>query len=115
MIYQENYDDITHALKLSGVDVIAHELAHQFFGDSVTCQWWDVIWLNEGFATLFEYHITDLLYPEWNTRHFFNLRELHNAFRYDSRDVTRPMTNDVTTLSQISGAFDTIAYDKGIN
>lgn len=44
MIYEENYNDITHALKLSGVDVISHELAHQFFGDSVTCQWWDVTW-----------------------------------------------------------------------
>jgi aminopeptidase N len=44
MIYEENYDDISHAVKLSGVDVISHELAHQFFGDSVTCEWWDYIW-----------------------------------------------------------------------
>lgn len=44
MIYEENPDDISHAVKLSGVDVISHELAHQFFGDSVTCEWWDYIW-----------------------------------------------------------------------
>lgn len=112
MIYEVDYLDISHALKLSGVDVISHELAHQFFGDTVTCEWWDQTWLNEGFATLFEFHITDGLYPSWNTRHFFNIRKLQNAFRADSRLITRPMTNDVETLGQISSAFDTIAYDK---
>lgn len=44
MIYEEDVNDITHALKLQGVDVIAHELAHQFFGDSITCEWWDLTW-----------------------------------------------------------------------
>lgn len=44
MIYEENYEDISHTQKWSGVDVIAHELAHQFFGDTVTCEWWDTIW-----------------------------------------------------------------------
>lgn len=44
MIYEEKYHDISHALKYTGVGVIAHELAHQFFGDSVTCKWWDETW-----------------------------------------------------------------------
>lgn len=44
MIYEVEYEDISHTQKLSGVDVISHELAHQFFGDSVTCEWWDYIW-----------------------------------------------------------------------
>lgn len=44
MIYQDNYEDISHTQKFSGVDVIAHELSHQFFGDLVTCEWWDYIW-----------------------------------------------------------------------
>lgn len=44
MIYEVNYEDISHTQKWSGVGVIAHELAHQFFGDSVTCAWWDTIW-----------------------------------------------------------------------
>lgn len=111
MIFEEKYEDISHAFKLSGVDVMSHELAHQFFGDSVTCKWWDVIWLNEGFATLFEFHLTGIMYPHWNMRHFFNLRKLHNAFRYDGVQ-RRPMTYAVETLAQISNAFDTIAYDK---
>lgn len=44
MIYQENYEDITHALKLSGVDVIMHEETHQFFGNAATFEWWDYLW-----------------------------------------------------------------------
>lgn len=112
MIYEEDYDDISHSVKLSGVDVISHELAHQFFGDLVTCEWWSYIWLNEGFATLLEFHITNVLYPQWNTRHFFNIRKLQNAFRSDSRDITRSMTTDLLTIPQITAAFDTIAYDK---
>lgn len=92
---------------------MGHELAHQFFGDAVTCEWWNYTWLNEGFATMFSYLITDILYPTWNTRHFFNLRKLQNAMRYDSGDFTRPMTFDVETLSEISASFDTIGYDKG--
>lgn len=44
MVYEENVDDIPHSQKLSGVDVISHELSHQFFGDLVTCEWWDYIW-----------------------------------------------------------------------
>lgn len=44
MIYEENVDDIIHSVKLSGVDVISHELAHQFFGDLVTMEWWDYVW-----------------------------------------------------------------------
>lgn len=44
MIYEEEYQDISHTQKLRGVGVIAHELAHQFFGNSVTCEWWEYIW-----------------------------------------------------------------------
>lgn len=44
MVYDEDIRDTSHAQKLSGVDVISHELAHQFFGDLVTCEWWDQIW-----------------------------------------------------------------------
>jgi aminopeptidase N len=112
MIYEENYHDISHSQKLSGVDVISHELAHQFFGDSVTCEWWDYIWLNEGFATLFEYHLTSMLYPYWRMRDFFNVRTLQGVFRSDSREITRPMTSHYVTPQEISNAFDYVVYAK---
>lgn len=112
MIYEENYEDIPHIEKRGGVDVIGHELAHQFFGDAVTCEWWSYTWLNEGFATMFSHLITNILYPHWKAPHFFNLNKLQNAFRSDSRDATRSMTFDVETLSEISASFDTIGYDK---
>ncbi|XP_070509761.1 aminopeptidase N-like [Chironomus tepperi] len=113
MIYQEDFNNISHSLKLSGVTVIAHELAHQFFGDAVTCQWWSQIWLNEGFATLFERVIVDILEPTWRSHHFMNAFSIHNrAFLNDARDTTRPMTWDVNTLTEISNSFDRIAYEK---
>ena len=114
MIYEENPDDISHAVKLSGVDVISHELAHQFFGDSVTCEWWDYIWLNEGFATLFEYHLMGMMYPDWRVKDLFNVRTLQSAFRSDSRDATRAMTPTPSLLTpqQITNAFDYVVYAK---
>ncbi|XP_037033807.1 putative aminopeptidase-2 [Bradysia coprophila] len=112
MIYEVNYEDISHSQKWSGVGVIAHELAHQFFGDSVTCEWWDTIWLNEGFATLFEYHLVGMLYPEWRVKDMFNLRTLQNVMRNDARGVTRPMTKPLLTPAEISGAFDYVVYAK---
>jgi aminopeptidase N len=115
MIYEENYDDIPHAAKLSGVNVISHELAHQFFGDSVTCEWWDYIWLNEGFATLFEYHLMGIVYPKWRTRDFFNVRRVQNAMRSDSDENTRAMTSTLLTTAEILNAFNYVVYDKGKN
>lgn len=115
MIYEERYEDISHTQKLSGVDVIAHELAHQFFGNAVTCEWWDTIWLNEGFATVFEYHLTGILYPEWRVRDLFNLRTLQNVFRNDARDVTLPMTKPLFTPTEISNAFNYVVYAKGMS
>lgn len=115
MIYEENPDDISHTVKLSGIVVISHELSHQFFGDSVTCEWWDYVWLNEGFATLFEYHLTGILYPEWRTRDLYNIRTLQGVFRSDSREATRAMTPTPSLLStsEILNAFDYVVYAKG--
>ncbi|KAG5680753.1 hypothetical protein PVAND_010240 [Polypedilum vanderplanki] len=113
MIYQENFDNISHTLRFSGVRVIAHELAHQFFGDAVTCQWWDQIWLNEGFATIMQYTLVDQFEPTWRMHDFMTTFTMHNtAFISDSRPTTRPMTNYVETLTQIDNAFDSIAYEK---
>lgn len=87
--------------------------SHQFFGDAVTCEWWDQIWLNEGFATLLQYSLVDMFEPTWRMYDFMTSFTMHErAFITDSRSTTRPMTNDVNTLTEISNAFDRIAYEK---
>jgi aminopeptidase N len=69
--------------------------------------------LNEGFATLFQYNLVDIVEPTWRMQAFMNTFTMINvAFVTDSWDSTRPMTNDVNTLSEISRAFDNVAYDK---
>ncbi|KAL7036535.1 hypothetical protein ACKWTF_008841 [Chironomus riparius] len=113
MIYQEDYRNISHTSKYSGVTIIAHELSHQFFGNVVTCKWWDQIWLNEGFATLFERLLVDNIDPSFRAHHFMNAFSIHNrAFINDARETTRPMTWDVNTLTEIDNSFDRIAYEK---
>lgn len=78
----------------------------------MTCQWWDQIWLNEGFATLFEYLLVENVYPELRMQHYFNIQKVQNAFKSDSLESTRPMTHNAETPSGISGLFDNVAYDK---
>lgn len=95
-----------HREKFDSMRVIAHELGHQFFGNWVTCKWWDVTWLNEGFATVFEFLLVHEISPENRFDEFFNLLRLQSAFITDASDSTHPMT---TTEPQNSR----IIYDKG--
>ncbi|WP_426172927.1 M1 family metallopeptidase [Massilia sp. TWR1-2-2] len=90
----------------------AHEMAHQWFGNLVTMQWWDDLWLNEGFASWMESRMSERLHPEWNTRlNAVGVRE--QAMERDSVATTHPVVQHVETVEQASQAFDDITYLKG--
>lgn len=94
--------------------VIAHELAHQWFGNLVTMRWWNNLWLNESFATLMEYLAVDALHPEWNIWLDFNTNESIMALRRDSIDGVQAVQVDVHHPDEISTLFDgAIVYAKG--
>src|SRR5262249_33891294 len=98
-------------LKKTIASVIAHEMAHQWFGDLVTMKWWDDIWLNEGFATWMESKPVKAWKPEWNA----NLDDVSNTggtLNVDALDNTRPIHQAADTPAQIQELFDGIAYGK---
>ena len=92
--------------------VLAHEMAHQWFGDLVTMQWWDDIWLNEGFANWMETKPLKAWKPDWHME-LSEVRSNENAKRLDSLKTTRPIRAEAWTPAEISELFDGIAYEKG--
>lgn len=93
--------------------VVAHEQAHMWFGDLVTCDWWEYTWLNEGFARYWQYFGTALVETTWDLPEQFVVEQLQAVFYADSLDSTRPMTHSVNTPDEISSVFDSISYNKG--
>lgn len=94
--------------------VIAHELSHQWFGNLVTMQWWNDLWLNESFANMMEYVAVDALHPEWRMWENFATSEVTAALRRDSLDGVQPVQADVNHPDEISTLFDpAIVYAKG--
>jgi puromycin-sensitive aminopeptidase len=94
------------------VDVIAHELAHMWFGDLVTMQWWNGIWLNEAFATFMEMKATDAYRPDWQRWTDFGLSRTA-AFDVDSLVSTRPIEFEVLSPTDAEAMFDILTYEKG--
>ncbi|KAL4227197.1 hypothetical protein ACF0H5_015170 [Mactra antiquata] len=92
--------------------VIAHELAHQWFGDLVTMEWWDDIWLNEGFASFVEHMGVDEINKEYKMFEQFVFMT-YNVFDVDSLKTSHPISVEAYTPDEIDGLFDTISYDKG--
>ncbi|PNF37826.1 Aminopeptidase N [Cryptotermes secundus] len=108
------YDGIsTESNKKSTALVIAHELAHMWFGNLVTLQWWDYTWLNEGFARLFQYLSTDTVETEWRLMEQFVVDQQHTVFANDALLSAQPLTSESNTPAEISAKFGTITYSKG--
>lgn len=93
--------------------VVAHELAHQWFGNLVTMRWWTDLWLNEGFASWIEYLAIDHLFPEWQMWTQFTVDEQHRALKLDALEHTHPIEVPVHHPDEIRTIFDTISYSKG--
>jgi puromycin-sensitive aminopeptidase len=92
--------------------VLAHEMAHQWFGDLVTMQWWDDLWLNEAFATWMETKVVDRLHPDWKVWVDFE-RGKSGALATDALEATHPIHTPVNSPEDANDQFDGITYSKG--
>ena len=93
--------------------VIAHELAHQWFGNLVTMEWWTHLWLNEGFASWIEYLAIDHLFPKWDIWMQFVAQDWAEAMHLDALGETHPIEVEVTHPDEIGEIFDAVSYSKG--
>src|SRR5216683_1977113 len=92
--------------------VLAHEMAHQWFGDLVTMGWWDNLWLNEGFASWMQEKAAEHFYPQWQT--WLNgYGQKQYAMALDARRTSHPIQQPVADDSEAMAAFDAITYNKG--
>jgi aminopeptidase N len=92
--------------------IIAHEMAHQWFGDLVTMAWWDNLWLNEGFATWMATKAAEQFYPQWQS--WLNgYGQKQFAMALDARRTSHPIQQPVANESEAMIAFDAITYNKG--
>lgn len=100
--------------KQSVAVTVTHELSHQWFGDLVTMNWWDDLWLNESFATMMEFYCTDALYPEVNVWQDFFTSDCVAALKRDSLPGVQAVQQEVHDPAEIATLFDSaIVYAKG--
>ncbi|WP_373842587.1 M1 family metallopeptidase [Limosilactobacillus sp.] len=117
--YREAYllldpDNASLDMKRFVATVITHELAHQWFGDLVTMNWWDDLWLNESFANMMEYVSVDAIHPEWHVWELFQTSEAPMALQRDATDGVQPVHVNVNDPAEIDSIFDSaIVYAKG--
>uniref|UniRef100_A0A3B4ZW54 Aminopeptidase n=1 Tax=Stegastes partitus TaxID=144197 RepID=A0A3B4ZW54_9TELE len=111
------YDPVTSSNKNkeTTATIIAHELAHMWFGNLVTLRWWNEVWLNEGFASYVAYLGADNAEPTWNVKDLIVLDDVHKVFAVDALTSSHPLTSKEDSIilpEQITEQFDTISYSK---
>ena len=109
LLYDKKVSLLDHKIGIS--NVIAHELAHQWFGNLITMYRWDELWLKESFAKFFEYYIVDKIYPEWEIKSFF-IKHLFRTLEFDSVSL-KPVKVKVTHNKHLMQIYDDITYFKG--
>src|SRR5712691_5743334 len=105
--------DTSTSTKKRIAEVIAHEIAHMWFGDLVTMKWWDDLWLNESFATFMAYMVVDWAYPQWKIWQDFVKNSTGGAMARDALKSTHPIEAKVRSPEEIEELFDEISYGKG--
>ena len=94
-------------------EVVQHELAHQWFGNLVTMDFWDGLWLNEGFATWMSWYSCNTFYPEWKIWQSFVVDDLQSALSLDALRSSHPIEVPVKRADEVNQIFDAISYSKG--
>jgi aminopeptidase 2 len=94
-------------------EVVQHELAHQWFGNLVTMDFWDGLWLNEGFATWMSWYSCNVFYPDWKVWETYVSDDLQSALSLDSLRSSHPIEVPVNRADEINQIFDAISYSKG--
>ncbi|XP_041853604.1 aminopeptidase N-like isoform X2 [Melanotaenia boesemani] len=114
LLYDEEFSSNSNKERIA--TIIAHELAHMWFGNLVTLRWWNDLWLNEGFASYVEYLGADKAEPSWNVKDLMVLSDVHRVFAIDALASSHPLSSkeeDIQRPAQISELFDAISYSKG--
>lgn len=111
MLYDEKEASSANLQRVA--TVIAHEISHQWFGNIVTMDWWDDLWLNEGFASFIEYLGVDSFQPTWHMMEQFSTEDALPVMITDSKISSHPIIVNVQNPNQINEVFDSISYSKG--
>jgi len=111
VLFDEKTSDTKYKNRIAYV--VAHELAHQWFGNLVTMDWWNELWLNEGFATWVGWLATDKIHPDWNVWPQFVSEGMQTAFTLDSLRSSHPIEVPVRDALDVDQIFDSISYLKG--
>jgi aminopeptidase N len=94
-------------------NTVAHEMAHQWFGNLVTMRWWDDLWLNEGFASWMEVKSMESFHPDWRPWVMVGAVDREAAMREDAKTSSHPVVQPIATVGQSEETFDSITYKKG--
>lgn len=118
VIYREvdllcNETTVGVARKVRIATVVTHELSHMWFGNLVTMEWWDQLWLNEGFANWMQTQAVDVLFPEWHIWEQYVVEEQSRALQLDALRSSHPVEVPIRRAKEVDEVFDAISYCKG--